>query len=98
MQNAVVSLDSLDKSDIAELRVYKHPPQMVLTVMNAVCILLQTKADWPNAKQLLSDPLFLKKLVLLDRDSIPNRIFNKVKKLTVNPEFNVDRVGEVRCC
>ena len=91
-----MSLDSLDKSDIAELRVYKNPPQMVLTVMNAVCILLQAKEDWPSAKQLLTDPLFLKKLVLLDRDAIPTRVFNKLRKLTRNPEFNVDRVGEVR--
>ena len=90
-----MSLDSLDKAHIAELRVYKNPPQMVLTVLNAVCILLQTKEDWPNAKQLLADPLFLKRLILLDRDAIPNRVFNKLRKLTKHSEFNIDRVEEV---
>ena len=69
---------------------------MVLTVMNAVCILLQASEDWPSAKRLLTDPNFLKKLVLLDRDAIPPRVFKKLKKITRNPEFNVDRIGEVR--
>lgn len=96
-QEAVKSLDALDKSDIAEIRVYQKPPQLVLTVLNAVCILLQVTPDWPTAKLILGDPLFLKKLVQIDRDAIPDKVFNKVRKITRHPDFNEEKVGQVIC-
>lgn len=37
------ALDSLDKNDIAEIRVFTKPPELVQTVMEAVAILLNQK-------------------------------------------------------
>lgn len=43
LEAAVKALDSLDKNDIAEIRVFSKPPELVQTVMEAVCILNNSK-------------------------------------------------------
>eukprot|EP01135_Chromosphaera_perkinsii_P001002 Nk52_evm16s156 gene=Nk52_evmTU16s156 len=90
---AMEALDSLDKSDIAEIRVFNKPPEMVMIVMEAVCVLLGVKTDWASAKQLLGDPGFLKSLVNYDKDNIPDFVIKKLNKYTSNPNFTPEIVS-----
>ena len=93
------ALDSLDKSDIAEVRVFANPPEMVMVVMEAVCILMGQKADWASAKSLLGDTTFLTRLVNYDKDNIPERILKNLRKYIDNPKFVPDIVEKTsRAC
>ncbi|CAH8560243.1 unnamed protein product [Schistosoma turkestanicum] len=87
LEAANKALDSLDKNDIAEIRVFTKPPQLVQTVMEAVCIMLGQKGDWATAKTVLNDSNFLRKLVEYPKDDITDAQLRKLKKFIDNPEF-----------
>ncbi|KAH9277041.1 hypothetical protein BASA83_000559 [Batrachochytrium salamandrivorans] len=96
---AYKALDGLEKKDIAELKVFSKPPDLVLMVMEAICILFKFKPDWENSKKLLSDPQLMRKMAEYDKDNIPESISKKLKKYIESPNFNPDAVEKVsRAC
>ncbi|XP_059155726.1 dynein axonemal heavy chain 6-like isoform X2 [Physella acuta] len=95
LEAAIKALDSLDKNDISEIRVFSKPPELVQTVMEAVAILLNQKTDWASVKVMLGDAAFLKKLSEYDKDNIPEAILKKLKKYMDNPKFIPEAVEKV---
>lgn len=95
LQAATESLETLKKSDISEIRVYTSPPFLVMTVMFAVCVILQKKPDWTTAKQLLADSGFINKLINFDKNSITDKVYIKIKQFSKNPDFTPEIVGTV---
>ncbi|XP_050800280.1 dynein axonemal heavy chain 6 isoform X6 [Gopherus flavomarginatus] len=99
LEAANKALDSLDKADISEIRVFTKPPDLVMTVMEAISILLNAKPDWATAKQLLGDSNFLKKLLEYDKENIKPQILLKLQKYINNPDFVPEKVEKVsRAC
>uniref|UniRef100_A0A8C8RRN0 Dynein axonemal heavy chain 6 n=1 Tax=Pelusios castaneus TaxID=367368 RepID=A0A8C8RRN0_9SAUR len=95
LEAANKALDSLDKADISEIRVFTKPPDLVMTVMEAISILLNAKPDWATAKQLLGDSNFLKKLLEYDKENIKPQILLKLQKYINNPDFVPEKVEKV---
>ncbi|KAE8631104.1 hypothetical protein XENTR_v10001083 [Xenopus tropicalis] len=95
LEAANKALDSLDKADISEIRVFTKPPDLVMTVMEAICILLNAKPDWSAAKQLLGDSNFLKRLLEYDKENIKPQILLKLQKYVNNPDFVPEKVEKV---
>ena len=94
--SAVDALKSLDKKDIQEVKSYAKPPELVQLVLEAVCILLDAKPDWNEAKKLLADTFFMERLQTYDKDNIDPKAIAKVRKAyTSKPNFVPDVVGKV---
>eukprot|EP00767_Chilomastix_cuspidata_P003863 gnl/Chilomastix_cuspidata/3994.p1 GENE.gnl/Chilomastix_cuspidata/3994~~gnl/Chilomastix_cuspidata/3994.p1 ORF type:complete len:4491 (+),score=293.00 gnl/Chilomastix_cuspidata/3994:101-13474(+) len=92
---AIKSLKSLNKGDITEMKSFKKPPPLVVTVMEAVCILKEVKPTWDEAMRLLSDIHFLESLAKYDRDNISPKILRQLRKYISNPKFVPKEVEKV---
>merc|ERR1719230_955180 len=92
---AVKALDSLSKADITEVKSFAKPPPAVMTVMEAVCILLGSKPTWDDSKRLLGDVTFMDQLKEYDKDNIPPAYLKKIKKYVENPDMAVEVVKKV---
>ena len=94
-ERAIKALDSLNKSDITEMKSFAKPPDMVVTVMDAVCLLKGVKTGWDQSKLLLNDPNFLSGLSTYDKDHIPEKTIKLLQKYVQNPEFLPEKVAKV---
>ncbi|XP_053596859.1 dynein axonemal heavy chain 6 [Microplitis demolitor] len=94
LEEAQKALQSLNKSDINEIKVFNKPPHLVRYVMEAVCLLLGEKTDWPTAKLILSDVRFLDRLINFPKDDIDDKLLKKLQSYLNNPEFVPNTVAK----
>ena len=95
LEEAIAALDSLDKKDITEMKSFKTPPPAVMTVMEAVNVLLGEKADWDTAKRVLGNMHLIENLKQFDKDSISSGVLKKLRKYTNDPIMQVENVKKV---
>ena len=93
LEGAMRALASLDKKDITVVKSFIAPPPAVCMVMEAVCILLEEKPDWPTAKVVLGQMDFVEKLQKYNKDNIPDSILRKLKTYVNRDEFEPEFVG-----
>lgn len=55
-KEALGALDTLDKSDITEMKAYANPADEIVLVVSAVCLLLGEKENWDSGKKLMNNP------------------------------------------
>ncbi|CEM19434.1 unnamed protein product [Vitrella brassicaformis CCMP3155] len=92
---AIKALDSLDKKDIQEVKSFAKPPQLVETVMSAVCLFLGRKQTWDDAKKLLNEANFMQQLKEYNKDAISNKLMQQAQKYITMEDFNPQKVSTV---
>ena len=87
LKKALAALDTLNKGDIGEMKNYATPPEDLVLVMDAVCVLLSRPTGWPEAKSLMSNPgQFI--------DKIPKAVLKKLKRYVEDPKFEPDLIAK----
>ncbi|KAI4890234.1 hypothetical protein NFI96_014008 [Prochilodus magdalenae] len=98
-QAALKALQSLNQSDLDEVRHYRNPPDGVVTLMNAICMLFNRPCNWESSKQLLGQPNFLQELEFFDRSHLNNELFQKLGQVVMTPNLQPHLVRDVsRAC
>ena len=100
LESSIDAINSIDKGEIAEMRGFKQVPELVLNVLEAVCILLGVKPDWQTAKNLLAEPSLIQQLIDYDKDNVSDAVLKRIRRYIENPKFVPDEVAKVSraCC
>lgn len=87
-REALAALDTLNKGDIVEMKTYAKPPEDLEMVLNAVCLLLDVKENWDEAKKLMNQPeQFITTLKTFNKDNVKESKLKKLKKYTQDAKF-----------
>ncbi|KAL6470881.1 hypothetical protein MHYP_G00195310 [Metynnis hypsauchen] len=98
-QAALKALQSLNQSDLDEVRHYRHPPDGVVMLINAICMLFNRPCNWESGRQLLGQPNFLQELEFFDRSNLKDELFQKLGHVVKAPNFQPHLVCDVsRAC
>ncbi|XP_068177150.1 dynein heavy chain domain-containing protein 1 [Antennarius striatus] len=92
-------LNCLDPSDLEEVRRYRDPPEGVVKVMDAVCLLFNRPPGWESAKQLIGQSDFFQELEFFDRFTRTNEELEQLGRIVGSPPFARRSVSDAsRAC
>ncbi|XP_034543495.1 dynein heavy chain domain-containing protein 1 [Notolabrus celidotus] len=85
----------LNPSDLEEVHHYRDPPDGVVKIMDAICLLFNRPLGWETAKQLLGKPNFFQELEFFDRHTLTNEQLQQLGQIVHSPQFAPESVWEV---
>ncbi|XP_051802066.1 dynein heavy chain domain-containing protein 1 isoform X2 [Acanthochromis polyacanthus] len=88
-------LKCLNPSDLEEVRHYRDPPDRVVKILDAVCLLFNRPPGWESAKQLLGQSNFLQELEFFDRYDLTNEQLQRLGQIVHSPQFGPESVCEI---
>ncbi|KAM4583530.1 dynein heavy chain domain-containing protein 1 [Odontesthes bonariensis] len=88
-------LKCLNPSDLEEVRHYRDPPDGVVRIMDAICLLFNRPLGWESAKQLLGQSNFFQELEFFDRGRLTEERLQQLGQIVHSPQFVPDSVREV---
>nr|XP_046228919.1 dynein heavy chain domain-containing protein 1 [Scatophagus argus] len=88
-------LNCLNPSDLEEVRHYRDPPDGVVKIMDAVCLLFNRPPGWESAKQLLGQSDFFQELEFFDRYALTNEQLQQLGQIVHSSQFAPESVREV---
>ncbi|KAM3623253.1 uncharacterized protein V6R79_009073 [Siganus canaliculatus] len=87
--------NSLSSSDLEEVRSYREPPDGVVKIMDAVCLLFDRPTGWESAKHLLGQSNFFEDMEYFNCYSMTKDKLQKLGQIVHNPHFVPESVREV---
>ena len=70
------------------MRAYANPPKDIMNVMSAVMTVLgKANADWAAVKKEMTDPKFMKRIVDLDKNNMPETTMKRIESYTKKDNF-----------
>ncbi|XP_078277210.1 LOW QUALITY PROTEIN: dynein axonemal heavy chain 10 [Rhinoraja longicauda] len=96
LEAARVALQSLEKSDVTEIRSFAKPPRQVQTVCECILVMRGYKEiNWKSAKGMMSESNFLKNLMEMDCDAIGQTQVKTVKGFLKNLNTSLDEMQAI---
>ena len=72
-------LKTLSAQDFEEIRSYRKPPNSVVLVVEAICILFNEKPTWESGTTLLHKEKFFEELEFFDKESVTQSAYQKLQ-------------------
>ena len=87
--------DNVSKSDVVELKSYKAPPQAIVPVSEAVCLLFAKKPSFENFVKLVNSTDILNSMRSYDLDHVSEYALTELKKIIDKPEYKPENIKKV---
>ncbi|KAL0973177.1 hypothetical protein UPYG_G00199950 [Umbra pygmaea] len=98
-QTALNALQSLSPADLHEVQCYRFPPEGVVLIMDAICLLFRCPRNWESSKKLLGQSNFFQELEFYDRSTLNDDLFHELGQIVQQPAFLPESVrGVSRAC